>query len=342
MIVNVHDFGMYGDGVTRSASLFVNAIEAALSGKNGAGGAVVHLPAGHYRIDGPVTISRDDFEFYRLRICGDGKSQSVIRQGGAGDVLVFENTGAHYSAELSIRGLGFFGGDTSVRVDSFTYSDITDCGFRGTATAGGFSVDLAGITTQSRISDCWFYHGGDAVRVEGGGIILDSCHFGEDVGAVWVDGLLRAVACSFDRDMFDRGTPAGYLDMGAASVTVKGGSRASFTGCSLGAQTGGAFVNLDQANSVDFAGCDFTLNGGALIRSRRMFGTRGVTMVGCQGRVMSDAAMWKTVGGYDIRNARIRDTRIWVDSGEAITIHPDLTDPTKNNVWEPVIEGVAA
>ena len=71
-VYNVRDYGATGDGTTDDTV----AVQAAISAANNAGGGVVYVPAGNYRLTATINV------YSRISIRGDGDQVSVLSQTG--------------------------------------------------------------------------------------------------------------------------------------------------------------------------------------------------------------------------------------------------------------------
>ncbi|WP_436923589.1 right-handed parallel beta-helix repeat-containing protein [Halosimplex amylolyticum] len=71
---DVTDYGAAGDGETVDTAAIRDAVDAA----GDAGGGIVRLPAGEYRVDGPVTMRS------RVRLVGDGMGATTVAAEGTG------------------------------------------------------------------------------------------------------------------------------------------------------------------------------------------------------------------------------------------------------------------
>lgn len=330
MFINALDHGLLNDGTPQPAQLLADVVEYAVASKVGAGGTTVYFPSGSYRFTGTAHIDRSDYEFYRLRLKGDGKSNTVFHKVERdSDLLHFTNSSG-YTAVLSLHGIGFFHGVSVLRAENLYYSEIVDCGFRGTgASDGRYSIHLEGNTNKVLIDNIWAYHGADLLYVNNGYVHLSNSQIGEDVGEICVGGGLWATGVQWDGDAFSRRERT----MGPAAVHVASGSRAFFTGCVAHVRPDKAFVNFHQAQGVSMDGCHFVLWGGSIIRNHWMGYGRGVSINGGMAHVRASSDLWARHGGVAPTDSAIRDVRFVLADYQTCTVDDAFFDPSRRNVY---------
>jgi len=85
-VISVKDFGAIGDGVTDDTSAFQSAIDAIIA----AGGGVLHVPAGMYRISSLITATCTAQQ--HIRIEGQGRYVSTLDFSGSASMGIYFNS----------------------------------------------------------------------------------------------------------------------------------------------------------------------------------------------------------------------------------------------------------
>jgi len=139
-IYNVKGYGAVGDGVTDDAA----AIQAAIDAASAAGGGIVFLPQGTYKITSSLTMKSG------VSIIGvGGVNESVILNSSNGTALNFPNTVIY----------------TAVRLENFSIKGDTDGGYSPTYAIYGANFRTHCVIKNVRIwrhqygielNDCWY------------------------------------------------------------------------------------------------------------------------------------------------------------------------------------------
>jgi hypothetical protein len=194
--LNVRTFGAKGDGISNDRPALQAAVDAAPQG------ATLYFPAGTYRLDAPVRVSKG-----HLTLTGDG-SASILHHGNVGalDLGAANRTEGLVVTRLKFLGLpGKYGADgNSARalvLNGTRGAVIRDCDFEGPGVA---VINNTGVTFGTQILDC---------RVKGWGEFGFICNGGE-----------RITNCSLVQDDPDvkgqRSSQAIYTQAGARDVAI--------------------------------------------------------------------------------------------------------------------------
>ncbi len=341
-IVNVKDFGALGDWTADDYESCQAALDYALSltldHLNYPHGVILHFPTGFYKISNSLSWYGSPEAFFKLRILGDGKDQSIIfGEYPDNDIFHFEQTGAGYVGWVNFEHIQLYYGRHAIYCKNFSYSECNHVRFRGngihTAGANGSpSIKLDGNTVLAHINNCNFVHGGDVLDCTNGDVHMTANTIGEDVGNIRVRGTLNATANYWHGSGINKLDPNGLFGMGGASVSVEGESKALFSNNTIG-PISSSFINLDQGD-VDLTNNSFTLrDGGRIARTRRSFGPHhGVTIRGgfIRARGFGNGLI-DGVQGYKPNNAIVDAIRVHVDMNSELTMDPSLHDPANNN-----------
>jgi pectate lyase-like protein len=342
-IVNVKDFGAMGDWTTDDYDSCQAALDYALSltldYMNHPHGVILYFPTGYYNISNSLSWYGSSEAFFKLRIMGDGKHQSIIMGiNPDNDIFHFEQTGAGYVGWVNIEHIQLYYGRHAVYCDNFSYSEFNHVCFRGNGNGGSErgspSIKLAGNTVMARINNCNFVHGGDVLDCTNGNVHMTANTIGEDVGNIRVRGSLNATGNFWHGSGVNKLDPNGLFGMGGASVSVEGESRALFSNNTIG-PISSSFLNVDQAD-VDLTNNDFFLyDGGRIARTRRSFGPHhGVTLRGGFVRAKGlGNGLIDGVQGYKPSNAIIDAVRVRIEINSELTVDPSINDPTYNNYF---------
>lgn len=215
LVFNVKDYGAAGDGVADDTAEIQAAIDAAAA----AGGGVVFLPAGTYKITAALTGG------HGLHILGVGKGQSWIKGALGGPLIKSVNAATRY----------------------FSWT-IRDIGLNNTnrATAGGIGIDLTNIST-SRVDNVAI------TNVELGIKLAESAYYNQ-VSAAQVTTAVTGVQCGggtlpTNENQFDSlrigDVTTGFVVDGGTNNKIFGGAIESFTGVGIDiGPTQGTFYTL--------------------------------------------------------------------------------------------------
>ncbi len=297
-------YGAKGDGITDDTA----AIQAAIDAVKAAGGGIVFLPKGIYKISAPLNISGANY----LSIEGVGADASIIRISSAtSDVFTstapsrwrrfekftvdssvtrtagahFNLTGAEYRTVFEkIKLKDWFNG---ILLNSFEQCWILDSQFAEPGGAGtALQVGILAASAQGanlNIRDC-FFRGTDGVDGVGGSAVGDTGIKILDADAVFmtntdIGGFItndlaitpqtRAANHHFTQCFFDATKNGACLSVGGAGVKQE----ITFTGCwfaSAGQETGGSTTapGIEILNVGSYRKLQF--NGG------RVFNTKGI------------------------------------------------------------------
>lgn len=259
------DHNAVGDGVADDTA----EIQAAIDAAETAGGGVVYLPAGTYKITATLDLGPN-----QIILLGDGPGVSIISM-ATSNIPIIEITG--YSANnISIRDLritgpgpttgtsghGIYVHDNTYEIPHFWLDNIQviDCGGHGIYVTGHFTneyekvlvsncglnaFDLAGNNTIM-LRSCYaddVNDGGVGYRVHGGQLLMTNCNGLDSLGATTDWGVFgNSIA---DGDASDGYVQATLINCNIESfkrygVRCKTGSAASFHGCSWVTSTSGS------------------------------------------------------------------------------------------------------
>ena len=145
-ILNVKDFGAYGDALhddTAAIQAAINYAATIVAAGNGGRGINIWLPAGEYLVSNTITVISG-----YVGIIGDGAGRTLIARNAAyGDTILFNNGAIIYNC--AVRGITFYH-DTSV----------------GNAMTGAHIRALAPL--RFVVDDCVMQNGAYGVTLEGG------------------------------------------------------------------------------------------------------------------------------------------------------------------------------
>ena len=145
-ILNVKDFGAYGDALhddTAAIQAAINYAATRVAAGNGGRGINIWLPAGEYLVSNTITVISG-----YVGIIGDGAGRTLIARNAAyGDTILFNNGAIIYNC--AVRGITFYH-DTSV----------------GNAMTGAHIRALAPL--RFVVDDCVMQNGAYGVTLEGG------------------------------------------------------------------------------------------------------------------------------------------------------------------------------
>jgi hypothetical protein len=284
MQVTPQQFGAVGDGVTDNTVAF----NAALAALAAAGGGKLYIPAGSYRITGPLTYTAG-----ALHITGDGKDSVLSFGSTTADLFTFAGPDMTLS-DLNVT-TPF---QTSTAGTLFNFTDANNAKLSRIWTNGGYQVvQFLGapgkLSYRTSINDCNFvnvmgnavyydpYFGGLGMIVEtdilgaptdqGSGIIIEAgdtftftnmniaaLKFGvlaisQTGGINYVANILATnVLCDGAGTSFESGLQDGWcFDGGAAGTYV---SRIHLSSCWGGAMGRHGF-NVENATDVTFTNC---------------------------------------------------------------------------------------
>jgi hypothetical protein len=334
-VFDVQKFGARGDGSTDDSAAIQRAFDRLMSNAtDGTDRHVLFFPPGVYMVDEPICIPHyDGHAFLKIEIAGGSKYNTVLHQKryAEKDIFLFENEGSRYVATWTIRNIQFGPCRRAIHIDNAQYAEFVDCSFKGNDWAKDcYGVELDG-NSSVWFRGCWWYHTGNAVWAKNGNIRMTDCRFGEDCGGIRVHGGLAMSNCIIDCK--DKHADGGYLDMGPASIIVDGTSRFSATGCQFSVR-GDSGITADIPSSVLLTGNEFIVSeNGAACKTRRLFGSSGVTMTSNMFWFRGDGgSVLESAGNYPIRNSIIKDNRVKLDAGSVASINQTVFDANGDNV----------
>jgi hypothetical protein len=139
---SVRAYGAKGDGVADDSAAFQKAFEQAIAASN----AVVHIPAGVYRLDRQVSVSFKGAVGNGLVVCGDGQGASAIHCFNTNGAIQIRSELCQ--TQVGIRDLSFFaalpGAGTALEVTSSLR------GVRNYRTLTVQNVDMRGLGLPTR------------------------------------------------------------------------------------------------------------------------------------------------------------------------------------------------
>lgn len=154
---NVRDFGARGDGTTDDTA----SIQAAIDACDAAGGGVVYVPPGVYRVNG-LTIAADPApsgfpdRVCRVSIKGAGPGASVLKSNGSGTVLA-RSDNQFFRWWGTIEGLEIDGSDTAavgIDIDLAARFQIADLHVHNCATGIRLKGANAGVLRHCFVDYC--------------------------------------------------------------------------------------------------------------------------------------------------------------------------------------------
>ena len=183
-VVTDKAYGAKGDGVTDDTA----AIQAAINACSAAGAGVVFFPKGTYITTSSLSVP----SFVTLMGVGSNKpapeygialgqgSKIKCSTGSAFD-LVVNSDSTNGNTGIEIRGLifdcaGMTGDNRALVFNKVRRSFITDCFFRGAATASRVLFLYEGSSEHNEISFC-FFEGGGIVGSSANRLVVDTCEF---------------------------------------------------------------------------------------------------------------------------------------------------------------------
>ncbi|MDT3724888.1 glycoside hydrolase family 55 protein [Streptomyces sp. DSM 41972] len=267
---NVRATGAVGDGTADDTA----ALQSALDAAGTAGGGVVFLPAGTYRISEPLQLHSG------VTLLGAGSRVSLIEQSADADGMI-----AVDGEQLTVHGLAFAGpGSGSGAGIRFTRSaspaipgvDLYDVRVSG---FGSYGVELSNPIVSAlrrvRATQCGgagLYLHGVPEGAAGTSTVLTAC-YADQVGGpgIWLQNMAYASLVAWAAD---HGDGVGYRFEGCQSVTahgcgaesnagdsfeVAGGYGVSLLSCWAYDNHAGAFHVVDDADTVTLIGCTETV-----------------------------------------------------------------------------------
>ena len=217
-IFNVRDYDAAGDNTTDDTV----AIQATINAAKLAGGGVVYLPTGRYRVNKTADLSVGDGKhaltlYSNVSVVGDGPYLTIIKplDSALGNLPILYGypVGGDLAIEnVQIRdlqvdgnksrgggvmgedeGINFYGGNNILLDNLVVHSNGQD----------GFDLDnyTAGPSKNITVTNCRFYeNGGAAIHPEIENMVVSNCHFEENGHARALDAnpLVAAYACAVD------------------------------------------------------------------------------------------------------------------------------------------------
>lgn len=283
-------YGAVGDGVHDDTTNIQSAINAA----NAAGGGIVYLPAGQYKISAALTL------FNRITLRGDGDFvTNIVQSSTTANGLSGSNLIYIVIEHLRLTGPGSGSGEGMVFTTEFDYCIIRDVSTTGWGSTG-IEIEQPIVTNLTRVTS--FNNGGAGIYIHGNAI----------TGA----GTSVSLQSCWAHDNVSNG------------FSIQNMTYLSFQACAADnqANAGKAGYRIDQCTGFTFSGCGsegnnfgWLLTGGStgiVITSPYIFNTPSTGI----GIYVSSATNVQIIGATEALPQAGATAAIQVDTGSSCTI----------------------
>ena len=226
-------YGAVGDGTTSDQA----AIQAAHDAAVAAGGGIVFVPNGTYRMTAAIVWDKS------VALVGIGMDQSILTMDAAAEKILRFTAANTSDTPTLIYGIGFqtaqANSTTTIELTTAgAFVEFSHCGFAKTATATGLSITLSHADVRLRCIECHFNWRSSTIGVYSSSVQADSvlfqgCRFTPQTSATFDGIVLTTRGTTAIRDcLFDYGTSS---PTGTSIVidVVNGVDTLTVTGCSF-------------------------------------------------------------------------------------------------------------
>lgn len=212
-------YGAIGDGTHDDTA----AIQAALNAANAAGGGVVYLPAGQYKISSALTM------YNRITLRGDGDYvTNIVQSSTSANGLIGSSLIYIIIEHLRLTGPGSGTGEGINFTTEFDYCILRDMSATGWGSTG-IEIEQPIVTNLTRVTS--FNNGGAGIFIHdnlttgaGTSVSFDSCWTHDNVSNGF--SIRGMTYCSFQACASDN-----HINSGKAGYLIDGCTGFTFTGC---------------------------------------------------------------------------------------------------------------
>lgn len=253
-------YGAVGDGTHDDTSAIQNAINAAST----AGGGVVYLPAGTYKISSALTLAN------RITLRGDGDFvTNIVQSSTTANGLVGSNLIYIIIEHLRLTGPGSGSGEGMNFTTEFDYCILRDVSTTGWGSTG-IEIEQPIVTNLTRVTSfnnggAGIYIHGNAITGAGTSVSLDSCWTHDNASNGF--SIQNMTYCSFQACASDNQAnsgKAGYLLNQCTAFTFNGcGSEGNNFGWELTGSSTGIVINSPYIFNTPSTGVGIWVTGGS-------------------------------------------------------------------------------
>lgn len=325
--VKTAPYGAVGNGVADDTT----AIQAAINAANTAGGGVVYLPAGTYKISSALTLHN------RITIRGDGDfvtnivQSSTSANGFIGSSLIYI-----IIEHLRLTGPGSGTGEGINFTTEFDYCILRDISATGWGSTG-IEIEQPIVTNLTRVTS--FNNGGAGIYIHGNpstgagtSVSFDSCWTHDNVSNGFsIDNMTYCSfqACASDNQI--NSGKAGYLINQCTGFTFSGcGSEGNNFGWELSGSSTGIVFNSPYIFNTPSTGIGIWVTGGTT--NVQIFGsTEALPQAGAAAAIKVDTGCTATIQGAVATTANVlaSGTTVVASNASGVRSYPNgVTTPT--------------